>query len=143
MATALHQRMHQDLQLAGRSEGSQRTCLRAETQLVKHFQTAPDRLSERQADDYFLHLKNDRKFPSSSFGIAYNAIKFFYSRTVLGLATGPLANGSTSSRRGGSQMCALVGEVRQLIDTVRTLHHRFSNANDVWKEHYRRGSFSE
>ena len=62
MSTALRQRMLQDLQLAGLSAHTQEAYLRAVRQLADHFHTSPDRLSEHQVRDYFLHLKNDRKF---------------------------------------------------------------------------------
>ena len=74
--------MLQDLQLAGLSEGTQDSYLRAVRQLADHFHTPPDRLSEQQVRDYFLHLKNDKKFASASLGIAYSGIKFFYSHTA-------------------------------------------------------------
>ena len=82
MSTALRQRMLQDLQLAGLSTGTQEVYLRAVSQLADHYHTPPDRLSEPQVRDFFLHLQNDREFASASLGIAYNGIKFFYSHTV-------------------------------------------------------------
>ena len=82
MTTALRQRMHQDLQLAGLSERTQEAYLRAVRQLADHFHTRPDRLSEQQVRDYLLHLKNDRNFASASLIIACCGIKFFYSHTM-------------------------------------------------------------
>jgi len=82
MTTALRQRMLQDLQLAGLSENTQEAYLRAVRQLADHFHTSPNRLSEPQVRDYFLHLKNDRKFASGSLVVAYSGIKFFYSHTT-------------------------------------------------------------
>ena len=82
MTTALRQRMLQDLQLAGLSERTQEAYLRSVRQLADHFHTSPDRLSEHQVRDYFLHLKNDRKFASGSLVVAYSGIKFFYSQTT-------------------------------------------------------------
>jgi integrase/recombinase XerD len=82
MTTALRQRMLQDLQLAGLSDHTQEAYLRAVRQLADHFHTSPDRLSEHQVRDYFLHLKNDRKFASGSLVVAYSGIKFFYSHTT-------------------------------------------------------------
>ena len=83
MSTTLRQRMLQDLQLAGLSERTQEAYLRAVRQLADHFHTPPDRLSEQQVRDYFLHLKNDRKFASGvARSIAYSGIKFFYSHTA-------------------------------------------------------------
>jgi integrase/recombinase XerD len=70
--TALRQRMLQDLQLAGLSERTQEAYLRAVRQLADHFHTPPDRLGEPQVREYFLHLKNDRKFAPASLVIAYS-----------------------------------------------------------------------
>ena len=81
MSTTLRQRMLQDLQLAGLSERTQEAYLRAVRLLAEHFHTPPDQLHETQIREYFLHLKNDRKFASASLGIAYSGIKFFYSHT--------------------------------------------------------------
>ena len=80
--TPLRQRMLQDLQLAGLSPRTQEAYLRAVRKLADHFHIPPDRLSEHQLRDYFLHLQNDRKFASGSLMIAYSAIKFFYSHTA-------------------------------------------------------------
>ena len=103
MTTALRQRMHQDLQLAGLSERTQEAYLRAVRQLADHFHTPPDRLSEQQVRDYFLHLKNDRKFASASLGIAYSGIKFFYSHTdasrLADTAEAPRPQGEETPRR--------------------------------------------
>jgi hypothetical protein len=60
--TALRQRMLQDLRLAGLSERTQEAYLRAVRQLADHFHTPPDRLTEPQVREYFLHLMNDRKW---------------------------------------------------------------------------------
>jgi len=74
--------MLQDLQLAGLSERSQEVYLRAVRQLATYFHTPPDRLSEQKVRDYFLHLKNDRKFASASLGITvHNGAIFVLSTT--------------------------------------------------------------
>src|SRR5215470_5534798 len=82
MTSSLRLRMSHDLQLAGLSPRTQDAYLRAVRMLAEHFRTPPDRLSEQQVRDYFLHLKNDRHFASASLTIAYSGIKFFYSHTT-------------------------------------------------------------
>src|SRR3974390_2975827 len=52
MSTALRKKMHQDLQLAGLSEGPQDVYLRARRRLAVHFDTPPDVLNEAQVRDY-------------------------------------------------------------------------------------------
>lgn len=120
--TALRQRMLQDLQLAGLSKNTQEAYLRAVRQLAKHFHTAPDRLSEHQVRDYFLHLKNDKKLAAGSLGIAYSAIKFFYSHTT---PRDWLTLQRLRVRKEKRLPDVLsVDEVRRLIDAVRTHHNR-------------------
>jgi integrase/recombinase XerD len=120
--TALRQRMHQDLQLAGLSERTQEAYLRAVRQLAEYFHTPPDRLTEPQVRDYFLHLKNDRKFATASLAIAYSGIKFFFSHTAPRDWT---TLKKLRVRRDKTLPDVLsVDEVRRLIDAVRTHHNR-------------------
>jgi integrase/recombinase XerD len=120
--TALRQRMLQDLQLAGLSARTQESYLRAVRQLADHFHTPPDRLSEQQARDYLLHLKNDRKFASSSLAIAYSGIKFFYSHTTP--RDWPTLQRLRVQREKKLPDVLSVDEVRRLIDAVRTHRNR-------------------
>jgi integrase/recombinase XerD len=122
MTTALRQKMHHDLQLAGLSDGTQGAYLRAVRQLAVHFHTPPDRLNEAQVRDYLLHLKNDRNFASSSLGIAYNGIKFFYSHTAP--RDWPTLQRLRVQTEKKLPDVLSIGEVRQLIGAVRTLRHR-------------------
>ena len=83
MTTSLRQRMLQDLQLAGLSDhpgGATSSAASNSRPTINH--TPPDRLSEQQDRDYFLYLKNVRKFASASLGMAYTGIKFFFSHTT-------------------------------------------------------------
>jgi site-specific recombinase XerD len=114
--------MHQDLQLAGLSERTQEAYLRAVRQLADHFHTPPDRLTEPQVRDYFLHLKNDRKFASASLAIAYSGIKFFYSHTTP--RDWPTLRRLRVRRDKRLPDVLSVDEVRRLIDAVRTHHNR-------------------
>ena len=122
MSTALRKKMHQDLQLAGLSEGTQDVYLRAVRQLAVHFDTPPDVLNEAQVRDYLLHLKNDRKFASSSLGIAYSAIKFFYSHTAP--RDWPTLQRIRVQKEKRLPDVLSIDEVRQLIGAVRKLRYR-------------------
>jgi integrase/recombinase XerD len=118
--TALRQRMLQDLQLAGLSERTQEAYLRAVRQLADHFHIPPDRLTEPQVRDYFLHLKNDRKFASGSLMIASSAIKFFYSHTAP--RDWPTLQRLRVRTEKKLPDVLSVEEVRRLIAAVRTRH---------------------
>ncbi len=122
MSTALRKKMHQDLQLAGLSEGTQDVYLRAVRQLAVHFHTPPDVLNEAQVRDYLLHLKNDRKLASSSLSIAYCAIKFFYSHTAP--RDWPTLQRIRVQKEKRLPDVLSIDEVRQLIGAVRKLCYR-------------------
>ena len=122
MSTALRKKMHQDLQLAGLSEGTQNVYLRAVRRLAVHFDTPPDVLNEAQVRDYLLHLKNDRKFASSSLGIAYSAIKFFYSHTAP--RDWPTLQRIRVQKEKRLPDVLSIDEVRQLLGAVRKLRYR-------------------
>jgi integrase/recombinase XerD len=118
----LRQRMLQDLQLAGLSECTQEIYLRAVRKLAAHYHTPPDRLSEQQVRDYLLYLKNVRKFASTSLGIAYTGIKFFFSHTTP--RDWPTLQRLRVHKEKRLPDVLSVDELRQLIAAVRTLHNR-------------------
>jgi site-specific recombinase XerD len=80
--TPLRQRMTEDLQLRGYSARTMTSYLRAVSQLARHFHTPPDRLSEEQLREYFLHLSTHRKLARSSVTVALCGIKFLYQETL-------------------------------------------------------------
>jgi integrase/recombinase XerD len=122
MITALRQQMHQDLQLAGLSERTQEAYLRAVRQLADHFHKAPDRLSEAQLRQYLLYLKNDKQFAPSSLIVAASGIKFFYNHTAP--RDWKTLQQLRVPRSKTLPDVLTIGEVRRLIDAVRTPHNR-------------------
>ena len=122
MTSSLRQRMIHDLQIAGKSARTQDAYTRAVRQLADHYHTPPDRLTEAQLRDYFLHLKNDRHFAASSLGIAYSGIKFFYSHTCP--RDWPTLTRLRVPREKRLPDVLSTDEVRQLISAVRTPHNR-------------------
>ncbi len=78
----LYDRMSDDLHLAGMSDRTHGSYLRAVRQLAEYCQTIPDAITEDQLRRFFLHLKNERHFASGSMRVAFSGIKFFYTRTA-------------------------------------------------------------
>jgi integrase/recombinase XerD len=66
------------LQLAGMSERTQECYTRAVRLLVDFYQKTPDRISESELEDYFLHRRNVDKWSSATLRIAYSGVKFFF-----------------------------------------------------------------
>lgn len=80
--TTLREQLIHDLQLAGMSERTQEAYVRAVRQLAAHFRQPPDQLSETQLRDYFLFIKNEKRFSVAALKIAHSGIKFFYTHTA-------------------------------------------------------------
>ncbi len=60
--TDLRRRMIEDLQLAGMSERTQEMYIRAVRQLAEHYHKPPDQITEEELRQYFLHIKNVKKW---------------------------------------------------------------------------------
>jgi site-specific recombinase XerD len=80
--TELRQRMNQDMQLRGYSPATQNSYREAVIDLVKYFRISPDRITDEQLREYFLHLINERKVSESTFRVRLYGIKFFYTVTL-------------------------------------------------------------
>lgn len=74
--------MIEDLQLKGMGERTQQMYVRAVRQLSEHCNKSPDRIKEEELRDYFLYVKNVKKWSRSTSTIAICGIKFFYENTL-------------------------------------------------------------
>ncbi len=122
MATRLRQRMHQDLQLAGLAEGTQKADLRAVRQFAAHFHKPPDQISEQEFRDYLLYLKNERHYSSGALKVAASGIIFFFTHTVP--RDWPTFKTLSIPRPRSLPDVLSIDEVRRLIDAVRTRHNK-------------------
>ncbi|MBE0643048.1 MAG: phage integrase N-terminal SAM-like domain-containing protein [Bacteroidetes bacterium] len=80
--TELRRRMIQDMILAGFSEGTQRIYINAIRQLAGYYNTPPDRLTEKQVQDYMLYLRVEKKVAKGTFQSNFGAMKFLYLVTL-------------------------------------------------------------
>ena len=78
----LKDRMIEDLRLAGLSDGTKRRYLQAVRQLAAYHMVAPDRLSERQVQDYLLYVRDDLGVAKGTFAPILAGLKFFYVNTL-------------------------------------------------------------
>ena len=74
--------MIRDLKLAGLVEGTQREYLRAVRQLTAYYMISPDRLSERDVEDYLLYVRDDLGVAKGTFAPIWAGLKFFYLNTL-------------------------------------------------------------
>lgn len=80
--TKLRQRMIQDMQLRGMSERTQESYVFAVRKLAEHFFKSPNQITEDELREYFLYLKNVKKYSKSATNIALCGIKFFFTYTL-------------------------------------------------------------
>ena len=78
----LSNRMIQDMKLAGLVDGTRREYLRAVRQLTAYYMVSPDRLSERQVQDYILFVRDDLGVAKGTFAPILAGLKFFYVNTL-------------------------------------------------------------
>jgi hypothetical protein len=70
------------LQLRGFSERTQEAYLRAVRQLAQHYHKSPALVSEEELRQYFLYIKNVKKYARPTTTIALCGIKFFFEKTL-------------------------------------------------------------
>ena len=80
--TALRQRMTEDMQLRSLSPRTQESYIRSVSKLAEHYHRSPDKISEEELRQYFLYMKNVKKYARTTITIALCGIKFFYNNTA-------------------------------------------------------------
>ena len=80
--TEMRKRMIECLQLAGFSERTQEAYVRAVRQLAEHYHKSPDLITEEELRQYFLYIKNVKKYARPTTTIALCGIKFFFEKTI-------------------------------------------------------------
>jgi integrase/recombinase XerD len=80
--TEFRKRMIESLQLRGLSERTQESYIRAVRQLAQHFHKSPDLITEEELRQYFLYIKNVKKWSRPTTTIALCGIKFFFEFTL-------------------------------------------------------------
>lgn len=80
--TELRKRMIECLQLRGFSQSTQEAYVRAVRQLAEHYKKSPDLVTEEELRQYFLYIKNVKKYARPTTTIAVCGIKFFIERAL-------------------------------------------------------------
>jgi site-specific recombinase XerD len=70
------------LQLRGLSERTQESYVRAVRQLAEHYHKSPTLISEEELRQYFLYLKNVKRYSRNTMTIAICGIRFLYKDTL-------------------------------------------------------------
>ena len=80
--TKLRERMLQDMQLRGFSDRTHECYIRSVRQLAQYHNKSPDQISEEELRNYFLYVKNVKKWKRATVTIALCGIKFFFTQTL-------------------------------------------------------------
>ncbi len=78
----LRKRMIRDMDLAGFTGGTQQTYIGAVVKLQDHYHVRPDRLSEKQVQQYILWLRDEKGAAKGTFQTNWYGLKFFYYRML-------------------------------------------------------------
>jgi len=70
------------LQLNGKGERTQQAYTRAVRMLSEFYRKTPDRISEEELQEYFLHRKNVNKWSPNTMRICYCGIRFFFENVL-------------------------------------------------------------
>ena len=78
----LRQRMIRDMELAGYTQGTQQSYIGAVVKLQDHYTIRPDKLTEKQVQQYIFYLRDEKKVAKGTFQSNWAGIKFFYYHTL-------------------------------------------------------------
>ncbi len=115
--TPLRQRMREDMQLRGLSVLTQQSYLRAISQLARHYNKAPDQLSEDELRRYFLFLRNQKRVAHSTSTVTLCAIKFLFEHTLQ--RPWPILDFVRAPKQQKLPVILSLDEVRQLLALIR------------------------
>lgn len=77
-----YQKSMRALQLAGMSDRTQECYTRSVRMLVDYYGKTPDKITEAELEDYFLHRRNVDKWSAATMRICYSGIKFFFTNVL-------------------------------------------------------------
>jgi len=120
--TRLRQRMVEDMQLRGLSEETQEAYVRAVRQLAEHYGKSPQRISDEELRQYFLHLTNVKQLSSSTIKVALYGIKFLFRHTLR--KEWPTLDLVRPRREKKLPVVLSVAEVRQILGIIRRPRYR-------------------
>ena len=120
--TALRQRFIDDLQLQGMSARTQQAYVRAVRQFAEYYGKSPDLITEEELRQYFLYVKNVKKWSRATITLALCGLKFFYEQTLhREWTTLDLIRPPKEQRL---PVILTIEEVQRILHTVRLLRYR-------------------
>lgn len=80
--TPLRRQMIDDMTVRGMAETTKKAYLQAVIGLASHYRRPPDQLTDRDVQQYLLHLMQERQLAWSSCNVATNGLRFLYRVTL-------------------------------------------------------------
>lgn len=119
--TEWHSKMDKSMQVNGMGERTREAYLRSMRQLVEHYDKIPDRITEDELLDYFIHRQNVTGWSPATMRICYSGVKFFF-KHVLKKNWHLLAIAQARRER---RLPAVLSrdEVRKIFSLVRPFHN--------------------
>lgn len=119
--TKWHEKMVKSLQVAGMSESTQKAYVRTIRKLTEFYDKTPDKISEEELIDYFIHRQEVTEWSPATMRICYTGIKFFFINVLKrDWHTLKLAKAKREKR-----LPAILAreEVRKILSHVTTFHN--------------------
>ena len=118
----LREKMIRDMQLRQLSDRTQESYLFGVRSLAKHYMRPPDQITDREVQDYILHMLNERHLAWSTCNTYVCAMKFFYG-TTLGRTSTCLA---IPPRKSEQRLPEILSEqeLKRLFSVTTNLKHR-------------------
>jgi len=80
--TPLRQQMIDDMTVRGMAQTTKKAYLQAVRSLAKHYRRSPEQVTDREVQQYLLHLMQERNLSWSTCNIATNGLRFLYRVTL-------------------------------------------------------------
>ena len=113
----LAQQMLHDMQLAGLSDRTHESYLRAVRKFAQWLKKSPQAAGENDLRRYLLFIKNDQQWEPNSLKVAYAGLKFFYAHTCP--QDWPTLSKLRVAKHVKLPTVLTIPEVDQLIDAIR------------------------
>lgn len=78
----LRQRMMREMDLRNFADSTKRAYINAISGLAAFYKRSPDKINQKEVEDYMLYLKNERKLSFNTVNVAASGFKFFYNATL-------------------------------------------------------------
>ena len=112
----------QDLQLRGMAKATQDNYLRAVRKISEHYNKLPDQITEDEIRQYFLYLKNVRKYGRSASTLAMCGLKFFFTYTLK--RDWPTLKLVRAPHEHKLPVVLSQSEVKRILSSIRIFRHR-------------------